>query len=202
SSDSHEARAHVLELRLSVENEPAVRATTLRAIADVQMRQLDDKRAALAALLRAMSELPDDADLHQDIEQLCEALDDWSSYANALSERAQTTFDAEVARELLARLGRICRDKLQDAERAIDAYTRAVEQVGDEPELLLDLDGLYERTENWNKLRDIVERRTLVAESDEQRADLYARLASLQMQHFSEAGQALSSLRAALDLNP
>src|SRR5690606_29805434 len=147
-----------------------------RAIADVHSRQLDDKPAALNDLLRAMAETPDDAELHGDIEVLSEECREWHSYANALSERAQTTFDADVARDLLARLGRVCRDKLQDLERAVEAYTRAVEQVGDEPELLLDLDGLYEQLENWHRLRDIIERRTLVADSDEQRAELYARL--------------------------
>ncbi len=202
ASESHEARARVLELRLSVETEPTVRAGTLRAIADVHSRQLDDKPAALNDLLRAMAETPDDAELHGDIEVLSEECREWHSYANALSERAQTTFDADVARDLLARLGRVCRDKLHDLERAVEAYTRAVEQVGDEPELLLDLDGLYEQLENWHRLRDIIERRTLVADSDEQRAELYARLAAVQLKHFSEAGQALASLRSALDLNP
>src|SRR5690606_38205047 len=42
----------------------------------------------------------------------------------------------------------------------------------------------------------------MVVNSDEQRAELHARLAHIQLKHFNEGGQALISLRAALELNP
>jgi tetratricopeptide (TPR) repeat protein len=74
--------------------------------------------------------------------------------------------------------------------------------VGDEPDLLSALDGLYESTANWAQLADVVERRTMVVDNDEQRAELHARLAGIQLRHFNEGGQALASLRAALELNP
>lgn len=202
ASESHEERAKALEMRLSVETDPVTRAGTLRAIANVHQTQLGDKPAALGALLRAVADVPDEEDLHRDIERLCAATGDYVSYANTLSERAQTTFDADVGRNLLARLGTIARDQLHEPKRSIDAYSRAVELVGDEPELLAALDGLYESTENWAQLADVVERRTMVVDTDEQRAELHSRLAAIQLRHFNEGGQALVSLRTALELNP
>ena len=202
ASESHAERAKALEMRLSVESDSTVRAATLRAIAAVHENQLNDRRAALGALLRAIADVPDDEELHRDIETLCAATGDYSAYATALAERAQTTFDADVGKGLLARLGAIARDQLNDPKRAIDAFTRAIELVGDEPDLLEALDGLYAATSNWTQLADVVERRTMVVDTDEQRAELHARLAGIQLRHFNEGGQALASLRAALELNP
>lgn len=202
ASESHGERARALEMRLSVETDSVVRAGTLRAIAAVHETQLGDKRAALGALLRAIADVPDDEELHRDIEALCGATGEYAAYASALSERAQTTFDADVGKGLLARLGTIARDRLSDPKRAIEAYSRAIELVGDEPDLLAALDGLYESTANWAQLADVVERRTMVVDTDEQRAELHARLASIQLGRFNEGGQALASLRAALELNP
>lgn len=202
ASGSHAERARALEMRLTVETDSVTRAGTLRAIADVQRTQLGDARGALNALLRAITDAPDDDDLHRDIEGLCSAVGDFSAYSNVLSERAKTTFDAEVGKGLLARLGTIARDKLGDTKRAIEAYARAIELVGDEPDLLAALDGLYEATSNWPQLADVLERRTMVVDTDEQRAELHARLANIQWQHFQEGGQALASLRAALEHNP
>ncbi len=149
-----------------------------------------------------MTDVPDDESLHADIETLARDLGEYKSYATALAERAKSTFDADVGKGLLARLGRVSRDELKDPKRAIDAYSRAVELVGDEPELLEALDGLYVRTENFQALADVLERRTLSVDSDDERAELHARLAHVQLERFNEGGQALESLRGALDLNP
>lgn len=199
---AHQERAEALEMRLTVEQDAYTRAATLRSIADVYRNHLSDNTRALNALLRAMAEVPEDESVHNDIEALAKAQGDYQSYANALSERAKSTFDAEVGKTLLSRLGRVSRDELHDPQRAIEAYSRAVELVGDEPDLLQALDDLYVQTQNWNALADVLERRTLSVESDDERAELYARLAQVQLSHFNEGGQALSSLRSALDLNP
>lgn len=202
ASNAHQERADALEMRLTVEDDPFTRASTLRAIADAYRTQLGNQKGALDALLRAMTDVPDDETLHAEIEALAKASNDYPSYADALTERAKSTFDADLGRGLLERLGRVSRDELRDPKRAIEAYTRAVELVGDEPELLKALDGLYVQTENFPALADIIERRTLAVEADDERAELYARLAQVQLERFNEGGQALESLRSALELNP
>lgn len=192
----------VLELRLSVESDPVDRATTLRAAARVLLDPLSDTHGAKKALLRALGEVPDDAELHTAIAELCQATSDWGGYADALNEKAHNTFDAEIARDLFARLGQIAESRLNDPGRAIEAYRRAIEQVGDQPDLLVSLDRLYDQTKNFTELVDIVERRIPLADTDQERADLYSRLANVQLDEFGELGQGLGSLRAALDLDP
>ncbi len=198
---AHSQHVDVLEMRLSVESDPETRAATLRAVGRVLLDELNDAEGAKKALLRAMAEVPEDLELHAWIEELCQQTRDWSSYAEALSERAQSTFDAELARDMYARLGNTAETRLKDPGRAIDAYRRAVEQVGDEPDLLLALDRLYTEAKNWTELVDVLERRTALVDGDDERATIYYRLSVIQLDEFGETGQGLGSLRTALDLD-
>ncbi|HVY26926.1 MAG TPA: tetratricopeptide repeat protein [Polyangiaceae bacterium] len=192
----------VLEMRLTIETEPTERVQTLRTIARVLETNLNKQNDAESALLRAISERPDDAELHNELERLSRATGGFGRYADALSDRAGSTFDPEVARELFVRLGRISEQELKDEKRAVAAYKRAVEQAGDQPELLDALDRLHTRLGEHEAVAEILERRVSVESSDERQADLYYRLAQIQIAQFEEPGRGLSSLRMALERVP
>jgi golgin subfamily B member 1 len=192
----------VLELRLTVETEPTERVQTLRSVARVLEQKLDKQSEAESALLRAVSERPDDAELHVELERLSRATSGFGRYADALSDRAGSTFDPDVARELYVRLGRIAEQELKDDLRAVTAYRRAVEQAGDQPELLDALDRLHTRLGEHDAVADVLERRVSVEMSDERQADIYYRLAQLQIERFQEPARGLGSLRMALERVP
>lgn len=191
-----------LEMRLTVETDPLQRSETLRTIAEVHETKLEQPGQAQAALLRALAERPEETELHADIERLSEAAGAWPRYADALAERAQSTFEPDIARDLFTRLGRIAENKLSDPRRAVEAFTRAVEQAGDQPELLDALDRLYVTLGDSQALSEILERRVVVEESEARQADLYHRLALLQVRDFEEPARALASLRMALERAP
>jgi tetratricopeptide (TPR) repeat protein len=197
-----EALADLLELRLSVESEPGERTQTLWAMAELFEKRLNKPEAAETALLRAIGETPDAEDLHAEISRLAEISGGWARYAEALSERAASTFDADVARDLYVRLGKVAEERLKDDQRAVDAYERAVEQAGDLPELLAALDRLYTRLGNLDKAADVLERRVGLGSDAALQADLYHRLADIQAEHFSDPARALGSLRSALERVP
>ncbi|HEV8244575.1 MAG TPA: tetratricopeptide repeat protein, partial [Polyangiaceae bacterium] len=75
----------------------------------------------------------------------------------------------------------------------------AVEQAGDQPELLEALDRLYERIGSFEKVAETIERRVAVEPAGDKQAELYHRLGALQIEKFEDPSRGLSSLRAALD---
>ncbi|HTQ07025.1 MAG TPA: tetratricopeptide repeat protein [Polyangiaceae bacterium] len=192
----------VLELRLTAESEAAERTQTLWAIAEVLEGKLGKPAEAETVLLRALTERPEAEDLHAEIARLAEAGGSWERYADALSERAVATFEPEVARELYVRLGAVADERLGDKKRAIDAYEKAVEQAGDQPELLAALDRLYVATKELDKVADVLERRVGVEFDGELQAGLFHRLAELQVDHLGDPARALGSLRSALERVP
>ncbi|HVR18609.1 MAG TPA: hypothetical protein VMS65_02895, partial [Polyangiaceae bacterium] len=197
-----EALADLLELRLTVESEAGERTQTLWAMAEIFENRLKKPADAEAALLRAIGETPDAEDLHAEISRLAEVSGGWTRYAETLGERAGSTFDADVARDLYVRLGKVAEERLHDDQRAVEAYERAVEQAGDLPELLAALDRLYTRLKNLDKAADVLERRVGLGSDSAVQADLYHRLADIQAQHFADPGRALGSLRSALERVP
>ncbi len=202
NTERWEDLANVLELRLSVEQDPTDRMQTLMSIAEILEARLERAPDALGALLRALAERPDNPQLHRELERLAESSKGFERYAEALTERAGATFDPDTARDLYVRLGRIAEEHLRDDRRAVEAYRRALEQAGDQPELLDALDRLYVRLAEHGALSDVLERRVVVESSDNQRAELYYRLAVLQVREFKEPARALGSLRLALEAAP
>ncbi len=191
----------ILELRLESEGEGLERARTLRQMARVLEQELASPERAHAALLRAMAEVPEDDSVHAELERTSATKEAWTTYADALAERAGTLFDTELAKDLYVRLGTIADAQLQDLDRAIAAYRSALDQVGDTPELLATLDRLLLRAKRWQTLAEVLERRTVLSESDAERAGLFSRLGLIQIDEFDEVGQGLESLRAALELD-
>jgi len=200
----HDELAGVLELRLRVQTEPADRARTLRALAEVCETALGDPERAQSALLRALAEEPQDAALHDEIERLAarSGVEGWRRYADALQERAAGIFDANVAADLFVRLGRVCEDKLDDPARAAKAYVAAAERMGDDPTVLGALDRLFARLGDTRALADVLERRIAIEADAQAQADLLHRLGSLQIGEFGERAQGLSTLRQALERVP
>ncbi|MEO6420657.1 MAG: tetratricopeptide repeat protein, partial [Polyangiaceae bacterium] len=196
--------ATVLEMRLRAQTDPAERATTLRAIATVSEASLNDAARAENALLRALAEEPTSTSLHAEIERLAEpaGVQGYERYADALAERAGAIFDATITTDLYIRLGRIAEVKLKDDARAAKAYVSAGEQSGDTESVLTALDRLFARLGDTRALGDVIERRVAIESSVAEQAELYHRLASLQISEFDQKGQGLSTLRLAVERVP
>jgi tetratricopeptide (TPR) repeat protein len=134
-----------------------------------------------------------------EIERLAAASGGFSRYADALQERASSIFDAVVAQEIWKRLGRIAEQQLKDDHRAIAAYVKAGEQAGEQPDILAALDRLYARVGDAKALSEILERRTVVEPDAKQQAELFYRLAKLQVSDFGKKQLGLATLKQALE---
>lgn len=200
----HELVVDVLELRLRAESEPEPRTRTLRAIAALQETELSSPKEALAALLRALSEVPHDAEVHAEIERVARVLGKagYEQYADALAEKAASVFEAATTADLYMRLGRVAQAELSDLPRAAEAFQSAAERGGDSLEVLSALEGVYGGLGDTRALVDVLERRIGLAEGAGEQAELHHRLAVLQIDKLGEKAQGLGTLRVALEKVP
>ncbi len=188
-----------LEMRLSIEIEPRVRAETLRTIAQVQESELESPREAFSTLLRVLGERPDAQDVHADIERLARETGEWEEYVDALEEKGGESFDPEVGRDLFVRAGRLAEEQLSDLDRAITAYSKAAEHAGDRPELLDALERLHQKKGNLTRVRDILERRMAIEDAEDVQAELSYRIGRLLLDELDQPEEALAALRGALE---
>ncbi|MEO8799338.1 MAG: tetratricopeptide repeat protein, partial [Polyangiaceae bacterium] len=194
----------LLEMRFKSQTDPADRAQTLRDIADVVEQKLQDVSCAQATLVRALAETPGADWVHEENERIATILgaEGWERYVDALSDRSAAIFDAAVVADLQMRIGRISEDKLSNDLRAAKAYVTAAEQAGDSEVVLEALDRLFVRLKDWRALADVIERRVALDADAQKQADLYYRLATLQIHEFDEAEKGLGTLRMAVERVP
>ncbi len=195
------AYADALEMLVRAQTEADERAATLRQLAQVTEKELGDVPRAEAALLRALSEIPHDEGLHADIERVAElsGKEGFSRYADALAEKATSIFDAQITASLWKKLGKVAGGRLNDVARAADAFQKAAEQSGDNAEILGLLDEAFAALGDTQALVDVLERRISITEDAATQADLYHRLAVLELEKLRDKARGLASLRTALE---
>lgn len=194
-----ESLVRALELRLSVESEPAVRSQTLQEIAQVEEQKRGRAEAAFSAYLRAFRETPDSTLVLQELDRLAPLVDGYAPYAEALGVQAEECFEPELSRDLWVRLARIEEEKLGRKEQALLAYQKASEQMGDQLELLEALDRLHTELGHTQEVIELLDRRMLLADSDEAQARLLTRQGQLQLDVQKQPEEALNSLRQAVE---
>jgi tetratricopeptide (TPR) repeat protein len=192
----------VMKLRLSAQTDTTERVQTLRGMALVAEEQLDDPEQARGFLLDALSECPDSDAIHDDVFRLCELIEDFQPYAEAIERAAGETYDSLLQAELYERLGIIAEEELDNQAMAIDAYRKAAEQTAEPNALLEALDRLYLATGKHQELAGILERRAEVESDDGFVAELYHRLAVLRIDTFGDKKAGLQALHMAVDCHP
>ncbi len=194
--------ADLHRLKAEAATDPFDKKAELRKLADVHEHGRQDAPAAFKALAQAFAEDPSDEELATDLERLAEATGLWAELADTLESRASNSLDPENARQLYGRLARICEQQLNDPARAVSATQRALEQVGDDPELLQHLDELLVATERWHDLVDVLERRGNLADDPTERAGLLVRLGELREKHQGDLRGAFAAYQEVVERDP
>ena len=125
----------LLDARIKLSQEPAVRAEILDAKADVLADALGKPAEALAARLSALELAPEDDALHARARKLAveqAALDRYLDRASAIADEAARKRDEQsqrLAARLLLRMGEAIEQELEDFDRAAGLYAR-VESSG------------------------------------------------------------------------
>ncbi|MEC7523122.1 MAG: tetratricopeptide repeat protein [Myxococcota bacterium] len=191
--------AELLEGKVSAAYDPEDKRVELRRLAEVHELGRHDKAAAFRALSRALAEDPADGTTADDIERIAAELGQWDKAADVFAERASSVLDPDTSRALYNRLARIAEQHLEDDARAVEAYTRAIEQAGDDPESLSALDRLYTKMQAWSELGEILDRRIQASMDPAERSELLVRLGTLKQEQFADLRGAFRAFQEVLD---
>ncbi|MBW2510239.1 MAG: tetratricopeptide repeat protein, partial [Deltaproteobacteria bacterium] len=138
---------------------------------------------------------PDDV---QSIDRLIELqmqLGRWSALLQTYERKAEVVSDPDVRKALFTAMGQVQEVQLDDADKAIDAYQRALEIDPDDLAALGHLDGLYAETSQWRDLLQVLERQAELVADDQQRIELRFRIAELWRRHLEDPTQAIEIYR-------
>ena len=192
--------AVLLRLRADAMTDPHEKAEQLVALADVQEQGRGDPNAALDALLQSIGERPEDDTIIDRAETLASSLQRWPDVVEVVFAEASASLEPERGAALYRRAARICENEINDHNKAIDANERALSLLGDEPSILEDLDRLFEKTEQWDRLHDVVSRRLETRDAD--RPSLLLRQGRLRASYLGDFEGALGAYQMVMEREP
>jgi tetratricopeptide (TPR) repeat protein len=182
--------------------DPMERRAELVRLAEVEEHGRKDKFAAFEALSKALAGDTPDEFVQEELERLARELASWSKYFAVLMDRAAKLPDPRDAALLFRRAGRVAEEELGDDARAVEAYRSAAAADDDADESLIALDRLYEKTQQWELLVDVLERRVGSDISGADRNELLVRLGFLRAQRCGDPRGAFAAYKEVLDSDP
>lgn len=95
----------------------------------------------------------------EELESLAEKAGDFEGLAERLEEAEPSATTDTARRALLIALGRVCKERLHDFDRAGDVLERAVDVSGGDPTVLDELEELYLASSNFEGLESVLRKR-------------------------------------------
>ncbi|MCB9555099.1 MAG: tetratricopeptide repeat protein [Deltaproteobacteria bacterium] len=190
----------VLEIQLKHTEDEDLRFERTRALAQMYEERLRDKEGALRWYLQSFAVRPDDEDLRQQVERLGEECGRWPDVIQAYTTALESLDATSTMLPLLATIARVQEEELGNAEGALETNQRILEIEPQEPAAIDALERLYTRTQQWDELRGVLERKIELTASDDDKKKIYLRIAYLYEEELGDAERAIDAYQTILDL--
>jgi tetratricopeptide (TPR) repeat protein len=176
--------------------------TRLREAAVLSESAVRDSALAATCYGKILDADPTDANA---LEQLVRLESDAGRHAR-VAELLVRRIDVETVPEtrigLRKQLARVQAEALDDVRAAIEAWRGALDEEPSDLETIGALEVLYEKTERYSELEELIQRRLDVAETPADRIAARVRLARLADQRLGRRQEAIDQLREILDEDP
>ena len=188
------------------ESDVHLRARLQARLARVVDEQLADPERARAAYELLLELDPSDLETARPaanaLARLYEVDGSWEELIGVL--RRQLGWEAEPrSREsLLVKISRIQEEVLGEVDAAVETYQELLHENPESNEALDSLERLYLQTERWSDLVDIYRRRIDLATDQDERRDLWLRVASLYEEQLENIDQSIVAYLTVLDEVP
>ena len=183
-----------LEIQAAAEELTSTRVELLLRAGSILTGQMGDSQKGFDAFSRAFKDDPENETAQAELAKIS-ALDDRYADFAGLYEQALEAEDlaTDLTRDLLMKLATLYHQRLENAEKAVDCYRRAVEVDPENMDALTALEELYNAAENWNELLDVYRQKVALTDEPEDRQALRFRIAYLQDEMLKDVAEAINT---------
>lgn len=171
-------------------------------VSAIYEEMLEDQERAVEIFRRVLEVDPVDARALDALERIYLALERWEDLMEVLHRKAELTEDLGARKDIYYVIGAAYERELDDLTRAIETYRAILDWDAEDATALESLDRLYQRTEHWPELLEILRREVEVAADEDQRVALRYRIAQLHETHLDDVLQAIEGYRGILATHP
>jgi tetratricopeptide (TPR) repeat protein len=190
-----------LEILSAAEADPQKRVQLHRKVARISGDAVGDFQRAFDALAMALKDDPALAETRTEIEKVADLSNAWKPLVALYTTVAEGLSDAVLARDYWLRIATL-NERLGDVDAAASAYTHVLGIDPADNEALSALEQLFTRTERWNDLIGVVQRRIDQTHDGDAREALYVRIAQIFDEKLGQPEEAVAAYRKVLELDP
>ncbi len=193
--DTYEAEA-------AAADEPAQKAARLYKAGETLEERLDRADDAIARYHQALQLSPGFLPAHKALVRLYEKLSRWGDLVALFENDLLLAQDREEQLTTQTRIAALYEERLNDTERAIDAYRRVLELSPDHLPTMRALERLYEKAGRFNELLELYEHESRLAPDTRQIVSLAHRSAEVIEEHLNDRPAAIQAWERVLQLSP
>jgi tetratricopeptide (TPR) repeat protein len=201
--NAHERAAGVLTATAGAAAAPLPRAEILMDVARLYENQLDDVVRADAVYRQILQLAPDDAAIAlpacRALERIYAAAGENRQLVEVLRVEVRLEDEADARRELRGRLGELCETVLDDPRGAVEAWRARLEDDPIDAMALSALDRLYEKTQSWRELVEVLRARERLTDDKDARRTLLVRIATMLSDKLTDVNEAILAYRNVVD---
>ena len=197
--DDWRALIRVYEIQREETEEGARKVALLHKIAHLNEERGGDAEAAFGSYARAFDVEPGGETTLARLQHLAETLGLWQELVGVYENRVGDIDDVAVATDVHKRAARVLLTQVGDVHRARGHYEAAYEADDKDLEVIDALDGIYERTEQWHALMQVLLRRAELTEGVEDKKTLYFRVSAIYEEMLSDLDRAVEIYRLVLE---
>jgi tetratricopeptide (TPR) repeat protein len=165
-------------------------------------KHLQEREQAVSFYRRALEVDPYYMPALEALEKIYEEKSEHEELAGILNRKVKALREPEEIAAVQQRLGELYEAKLDAADKAGDMYRSVVSYNPASLPALRGLTRVYEASQNWGDLVDVLERQLDVVETERARVDVLLKLAQIQEVQFLKADIAAQKLERVLELDP
>ncbi len=192
----------VVEILAKSEGDVGRRVELLRKSARTSIGMLGDAPRAFEAQARALAADPGHAEARTELEGFTEVTKDFGKLVAVFTQIAESVEDAAQKRDYWFRIASLQERQLGQVDAAAVSYGKVLELDPADADALAALEQLYLRTERWNDLIQVVQKRIDLADDATAREQLYGRMASIYEERLGKPDEAIACYREVLALDP
>jgi len=192
-----------LEVQVKHADGPAVAVELLQRIATLEEEGLGAPERAFATYARAVARDSQRVEVLESFERLATLTESWRKVAETYDLALAGLSDApELVVDLGLRVAQVYEVQLGDVESAIARYRTVIEAEPENTDALGALDRLYEQTERYAELADVLAREAEFGSTPDEILDFKYRLAQTLQHRLGRTGQAIDAYREVLAAAP
>ncbi|HTM19059.1 MAG TPA: tetratricopeptide repeat protein [Kofleriaceae bacterium] len=195
----------VHEIQLAAEKKDVGRRVALlMRIGELHSKRLGDAEKAFDAYSRCFVEDPAAEGAKRELEELCSLLDNGWRVLVGLYEDALGKKDLEptLAHELAMKVAHTYESRLENTEKAVEFYRKALSIEPDDLEAMGALEQIFSRDERYPELLEVYRKRVDITSEPQQRLDILFRIASIHEEMLEAPAEAIEAYSEVLGQDP